>query len=138
MAYRGGGRKTEQRGNRKDSLSTVFELLSDPRRRFVVSYLQDCRRTKLDELADVVTGWEESRRGDAIATREKREAVAVRLHHVDLPKLAAAGVLEYDYRLKLAEFVGLPGPMAEVLATASGLEVNKPGRQDDYVDRHRR
>ena len=138
MSYRGGDRESDRRAYREDSLGVTFELLSDPRRRFVVSYLQDHRRAKLDELADVVTGWEESRRGDAIATREKRDAVAVALHHVDLPKLAAWGVLEYDHRLKLAEFVDLPDPMADILAIADDRGADGSGGQGGHTSHRRR
>lgn len=113
----------------------MFALLSDPRRRFVVSYLQDCRRAKLDELADVVTGWEESRRGDAIATREKRDKVAVRLHHVDLPKLDAAGVIVYDHRQRQVTFADLPEPMKDFLITATDWQADGLGGQDSHVSR---
>ena len=135
MSYRGGDRETERRRHGEDHLDATFALLSDARRRFVLAYLQDHRRATLDELADVVTGWEESRRGDAIATPKKRDQIAVRLHHVGLPKLAAAGVIEYDHRLKLAEFVGLSGPMADILAAAGGTETNGPNGQGGHASR---
>lgn len=136
MGYRGGDRGTG-RGDRQLSIDDAFELLSDARRRFILAYLRDSQRTTFDELADVVTGWVQTRRGTAIATREQRDQVAARLHHVDLPKLASVGTLDYDFQRGQIVFVGLPEPIDEVLEIAERSQVHEPGNREDPTN-HRR
>lgn len=70
---------------------TVHRLLASEERRTVLRYLAGCEGTAtVPELARQVTDSTESEaeggRGDT----------HLRLHHVDLPKLAEAGVVEYD------------------------------------------
>lgn len=137
MGDRSGDRPTGRRGERQLSVDETFALLSDARRRFVLAYLHDRQRVTFDELADVVTGWVQSRRGDTIATGEQRDRTAARLHHVDLPKLAAAGTLDYDYRRGQVVFVGLPEPIDEVLAIAEGWQARQPGDQEGATSRRR-
>ncbi|WP_380678960.1 DUF7344 domain-containing protein [Salinigranum sp. GCM10025319] len=61
------------------------ELVSSPQRRNVVRYLADS-----DEAAtfdDIV---------DALSDGSERRLTAIRLHHVHLPKLAAAGAVDWE------------------------------------------
>lgn len=77
------------------NVDELLEVLSDERRRRVVSYLRGADDPV--ELAELSEG---------VATREPdREAdhgddVRISLHHVHLPKLAAIGVLDYDGRTR--------------------------------------
>lgn len=120
MSNRGGD---PGRGHRQhwtdDWVNTAFALLADGRRRFVLAYLRDYREATLFELANVVSGWEWTRRG-GIATRAERDRTAARLHHADLPRLAAAGVVVYDPHTRHVELVELPPPMDDLLAVATG------------------
>lgn len=92
--------------------STRYRLLADAQRRFVIESLETGTtrvQTSLDELAthleraaersDVVDGW---------------PTLRCRLHHVHLPMLAEAGLLDYDPATKEIQ---LGGPWA-VTATA--------------------
>ncbi len=47
----------------------------------------------MDALVDAVH--DETRRGDAL-TADERQRIQIRVTHVDLPKLAAVGLIEYD------------------------------------------
>jgi len=82
----------------------LFELLSNARRRRVRSFLHeaDDGAVALDELVDhVVRQGTDGESGD-------REAAAVALHHVHLPKLADGGVIEYDSRTETVRYRGGP------------------------------
>lgn len=83
--------------HRTDALAqrTVFSLLSNDARRRAVAYLakRDAPVT-LNDLADVVASPDETERDSEPAAA--RERVAVALHHVHLPKLDAADVVDYD------------------------------------------
>lgn len=77
------------------SVDRLLCTLGKQQRRAVVEY---CRRhpertIHVEELADYVV---EARRrtGDDV----DQQAVLSRLHHVDLPKLADVGVLEFDHQ----------------------------------------
>lgn len=70
----------------------VFDIVADDRRAHVVRVLADApeKTLALDRLVERV-----ARRADGGDLLE-RDRIAVRLHHVDLPKLSDAGVVEYD------------------------------------------
>lgn len=72
--------------------SAVFDVLADARRARVVRTLADApeRTLDFDRLVDRV-----AHRTDGDDPLE-RDRIAIRLHHVDLPKLSDAGVLDYD------------------------------------------
>lgn len=81
-----------------DSLSeeTVFDALSSPRRRYLLYYLRRVGgNADIDEIARQVAAWEN---GVAIedVERQQRKRVYVSLYQTHVPKLAAAGVIEYD------------------------------------------
>lgn len=70
------------------SLDVAFEILADGHRRAVLSYLiQDERRTDLDELATHIS---------AVEPTDTNGQAAATLHHLHLPKLADAGLVNYD------------------------------------------
>jgi len=74
------------------SVDEVLLALADERRRLAVQYFKEAtdRTASCDELAAYVCG-----KGSVDHRIENMEA---RLHHVDLPKLAEAGLIEYDSR----------------------------------------
>ena len=70
------------------SLDVAFEVLANARRRTTLSYLLRYeRRAELEDLAAYVAASE---------TTDVDERAAVTLHHIDLPKLADAGLIRYD------------------------------------------
>lgn len=74
-------------------LDRVFEVLADRRRRLVLSYLvaEDADAATVGELLDYVV----ARSGDTSTDRDA-DTVRTQLHHNHLPKLDAAGVIDYD------------------------------------------
>lgn len=82
------------RGNGDDLTdSELYALLASDRRRAVMTVVEDsCRSLGLEQLAANVA---ETLHGDDVDPGELR-SLAIELHHVHLPKLADAGLLDYD------------------------------------------
>lgn len=74
------------------SLDELFDLLRDDRRRTVLSVL-DGRDSPID-VSTLARAVADSRHDDP--SDEAIEDVRVTLHHVHLPKLAAASLVDYD------------------------------------------
>lgn len=94
------GRDADKPDGRPDDARPAPEaidaLLARPRRRELVSILAEYdRRLSLAELA---TELAEHRRDSRTRERDEDEtSVRCTLHHVDLPRLAEAGLIEYDH-----------------------------------------
>jgi len=80
------------------SLDDLFRALAASRRRAVCRYFESTGDDVADvaDLVDFVVGEERGARTDDPS--EHRAEVAVGLHHVHLPRLDAAGLVEYDHR----------------------------------------
>ena len=90
----------------------VAGVLASERRRAVLRHLQTTDgEASLVELGSAVFATERS--ADASAARRRR--VELSLHHVHLPKLEEAGVLEYDRTEKTARLRPDVGPLLESL-----------------------
>ncbi|SNZ16932.1 hypothetical protein SAMN06269185_2818 [Natronoarchaeum philippinense] len=82
----------------RDALSqdVVFDLLSSPRRRFVLYYLNQVDgEIEIGELADEVAAWENETAVDDL-TSQQRKRVYVSLYQTHVPKMEDAGIIEYD------------------------------------------
>lgn len=78
------------------SIDVVFDLLADRRRRHVLACLLDGDRAiALSDLAEDVAVREHDRPRIEIP-KERAQAIRTSLYHVHVPKLADAGVIEYD------------------------------------------
>lgn len=89
---------TDQGEEDSESLSQdlVFDLLSSPRRRFVLHYLRSESDTiALTALADEVAAWEYETPVEELTDQERKRAY-VSLYQTHVPKLADAGIVEYD------------------------------------------
>lgn len=82
----------------------LFSVLSNARRRYVLSYLceTDDDVVELSDLVDWITAQEADGEG------AQHEAVAISLHHTHLPELAARGVIDYDARSETIHYHGQP------------------------------
>lgn len=77
------------------SLDTAFELFGNQRRRCVVQRLQEAGEPmQLSELEAEIAGIEIGTAADVSDVDAER--VRISLYHVHLPKLADAGLVEYD------------------------------------------
>lgn len=88
-------------------LDTVFELLSAARRRYLLYYLCTMKGSVTEFEAAVNAVYEYEAAG-ADADGPTRENVRIGLHHVHLPHLANAGVIDYDRRHGTIRFSGDP------------------------------
>jgi DNA-binding transcriptional ArsR family regulator len=77
------------------SQDEVYHLLSNPRRRFIISYLRDERVVDLQELASKVAAWENETSVDEL-TDQQQKRVYVSLYQTHIPKLEDAGIVTYD------------------------------------------
>lgn len=86
------------------SLDATLELLANHDRRAIVAYLRDatCQTATVDELADHLV----ERRTERSGERPGRSHVVSTLHHIHVPKLADAGVVDYDARTKEIRYWG--------------------------------
>ena len=78
------------------SQDVVFDLLSSPRRRYVLYLLRDAGEpVELTTLAEHVAAWENDVEIDDI-TEQERKRVYVSLYQTHIPRLDEAGVVSYD------------------------------------------
>ncbi|MFC4552821.1 MULTISPECIES: DUF7344 domain-containing protein [Halorussus] len=77
--------------------SRMFAALADDRRRFALYYLREAGSATVEELATVLVGWLGAREEPTtVTTPGDRRSVQVSLVHAHLPKLAEAGLVDYD------------------------------------------
>ena len=101
------------------SLETSLTLLANPHRRYVLEDLLDWGRSStLPELTwSVAMRFHEADGTDV--SRDALDSIRIRLHHVHLPKLAAGGLIDYDYDSRTAELAAEPVHLRRLLADAS-------------------
>lgn len=79
-----------------DHQDELFKVLSHPRRRFTLQYLQIVETPlPVDELTTELGLWEDQRTG-VDESRGERLATKISLIHNHLPRMADAGVISYD------------------------------------------
>lgn len=78
------------------SQDVVFDILSSPRRRYVLYYLRTTDEpVKLTALAEQVAAWENDTAAEKI-TEQERKRVYVSLYQTHIPRLDEVGVIQYD------------------------------------------
>jgi DNA-binding transcriptional ArsR family regulator len=78
------------------SQDVVFDILSSPRRRYVLYYLKQVDEPiELTDLAEQVAAWENETTPDSL-TDQERKRVYVSLYQTHIPKLDEAGIVTYD------------------------------------------
>ncbi len=74
----------------------AFEILTNARRRYTLSYLRSqSGAVSIGELAEVVAAWENETSVELVSSKE-RKSVYTSLYQTHLPKMADAGVIDYD------------------------------------------
>ncbi|MDG5818310.1 hypothetical protein [Natronococcus sp. A-GB7] len=77
--------------------TSVFELLSRSRCRYVTYYLLKNQHTTVERLSRQITAWERECSLEAV-TEAERHPIQTSLIHHHIPRLADHGLLEYDHR----------------------------------------
>jgi|AntRauTorcE11898_2_1112593.scaffolds.fasta_scaffold19123_2 DNA-binding transcriptional ArsR family regulator len=94
------GEGSEHTGEAEDSIAGLADdrlyrsIAARPRRR-LLSYLLDSDEATVEELAEVLVGWDMTESG-GMATTEEYERVVALLRHSHLPTLAEANLVTYD------------------------------------------
>ena len=85
-----------QNGHESLTQNEAYDLLSNPRRRFVISHLrQHGDPMSVSDLSDAVAAWENDQPVEDLTDRQVKR-VYVSLYQTHLPKLKEAGLLHYD------------------------------------------
>ncbi len=78
------------------SRDVVFQLLSSPRRRFVLYYLREHGgETELEDLTRALAAWETGKPAADLGDDDEKR-VYVSLYQTHVPKLEENGIVEYD------------------------------------------
>lgn len=87
---------------------TIFDVLSVARRRYLVYYLfsVDVNVVEFEAAVNAVCKYEAA--GTESDDDTPRRNVRVDLHHTQIPRLAEAGLLDYDSRQGTIQFQGGP------------------------------
>ena len=108
------------------SQDVVFDILSSPRRRYVLYYLRtEDRPVLLTDLAEEVAAWENDTEPSDI-TEQERKRVYVSLYQTHIPRLAEAGLIEYN---KDSGQIALAEQAAEVDRYLESSEQTYPWQQ---------
>ncbi|QCJ46278.1 hypothetical protein [Haloprofundus sp. MHR1] len=99
----------------------MFATLSDTYRRFVLYALLQFQQLSFEELADIVAGWTNAADWRPV-TPEERDDVMLVLRHVHVPKLEAAGYVEYDDESDELVLDSLPASLYDLLTYARAHE----------------
>lgn len=115
-----------------------LEVLSNCYRRFLLYYLREHGTATRTELADVLAGWLASV-DDGAADSTDRDRTDIALHHVHLPKLLDAGLVEHDTNTGVFELGDYPGWVDECLdltfRVEAGSHSDRPESLRDLIDR---
>lgn len=94
-------------------VNSVYDCLSHPRRRYALHRLIEAGEPlALADLAADVAASETDLKAGEVPT-DTVENVHVSLHHVHVPKLAAASLVRYDTDRKVVELLDLPQTFRE-------------------------
>lgn len=99
----------------------VLSVLSTREQRYALYYLLDHERVPLSELADVIAGWL------AVADRQvttagERTSLRIALYHTHLPRLEAAGLIEFDPDDRVVDRAAFPTTTRELVEAARAAE----------------
>lgn len=86
---------------------SLVALLADRRRRLACAHVITAAEDvfALEDLAEGLAMWE-TESTDGPVSDERLQRIAVALHHCHLPKLAEAGIVEYDARSRTVRYRG--------------------------------
>lgn len=71
----------------------LHRVLSRQLCRRVLTHLLEKNESSVDELADVLSGWETE---NGVVSAERHRQIRIALHHQHLPQLATAGLVTFD------------------------------------------
>jgi hypothetical protein len=114
-------------GTTKGQISQLYKLLVDHQRRVLLQCLRNTEASL--SVSGLVT---ELTQGDDREPTERDVEAEIAVHHIHLPKLADAGVIEYDQSAQQAAYIAPPqvdALLGEMLVTVS-TEEQDPSPQE--------
>lgn len=92
-------------------LDQIFEILKNPRRRYVLRYLREVAdEVTLGDLSEQIAAWENEKEIQQVSSSE-RKRVYVGLYQVHLPKMDGMDIVSFDKSRAIIE----PGPTIDLL-----------------------
>lgn len=123
-----------KRGGDVLSLDTVFTILSNQRRRTILSYLTMCTYpVPFAELVERVAT-QETDTDSVNPSTERYEEVAMNLYQTQLPKLADWGVIDYNQDVQLIRPPDTLRPFDEYLRLAEQHECARQSPERQHCD----
>lgn len=103
----------------------LYHALSErDRRRTLYGLLDEPRRTR-EEVADLIAGMRATQNG--VVRRTDRQRIETRLHHVHLPLLEDAGLIEYDHDTGVVRLVPLADCVEDLIEFADEYDEIRSG-----------
>ncbi|WP_458189959.1 DUF7344 domain-containing protein [Haladaptatus sp. NG-WS-4] len=97
-----------------DSLRPLLQILVEPRRRYALYHLRRHDETTLTRLADNVAGWMGAGQDEPLSAKA-HVRIYTDLHHTDIPKFVAAGIVDYSEDDERVEVVDFPDLLNDLL-----------------------
>ena len=91
-----------------------YRALASHHRRRVLSYLLEENNSNVEELATVLSGWKATTTG-TMQTPADRSDLFIELSHNHLPRLADAGLIDYDSQTGSVQLGSLHPQVADVI-----------------------
>lgn len=102
------------------SLDTLFDLLSNERRRYALYYLHEqSGPVSVDELVETVAKWEDNPPMDL---PERYDRIEISLDHNHLPKTAEVEFVEYEPDEGVVRTEGVPPEVNAIVTLARIIE----------------
>lgn len=111
-------------------LDRVLEGLADPRRRYLLYYLNERESCGIDEAAQYVAACERECDLEEVPAKAT-ERVKINLFHAHLPKLDEYNLVEYDQRSKEMRYRDPPDSLSEFLKLAKDMDTIDPPEIDE-------
>jgi hypothetical protein len=108
--------RSEDRGPDSPALfgtDTFYSALAADSRRRVLAHLLERQETTVDELVDVLCGWEVDT-GEMLGP-ETRDRIEIALRHNHLPQLVDAELVTVDWAAETVEIAALPVPVRNLI-----------------------
>ena len=106
----------DDRQHEDHEIDMIFSLLSDRYTRFAMQYLVDNPSSTLDELSEVVAGWEAAYH-HRVVTPSDHDTIRIYLHHVALPRLDRHQLVNFDPEDQVVTEAAIPSFVDELLST---------------------
>ncbi|MFH5798328.1 hypothetical protein [Haladaptatus sp. DYF46] len=105
---------SEEMDGDDNSLRVLLQILSEPRRRYALYHLRRHEETTVTRLADNVAGWMDAERSEPLSGQEQVH-IYTELHHTDIPRFTAAGIVRLHEQEERVEVVSFPDVLSDLL-----------------------